>query len=131
MGEAMKKTASLLGIVLALGIGYYVFKMQFQQQPGGAAPPQQQIDVVGVKNDLIAIAQAERLYLASNGMYATLEQLQQDGSLTFSPVNRRGYSYVAEVDGGLHFRIIARPSDPAKQDWPSLSIDETMQIVQQ
>ena len=66
-----------------------------------------------------------------DGMYATLEQLQQDGSLTFSPVNRRGYSYVAEVDGGLHFSIIARPSDPTKQGWPSLSIDETMQIVQQ
>ena len=127
----MRKTASLLGIVLALGIGYYVFKAQFQQQPGGPVPPQQQIDVVGVKNDLIAIAQAERLYLATNGTYATLEQLQQDGALTFASVNRRGYNYVAEIDGGLHFRVTATPSDPAKQGWPTLSIDETMQIIQQ
>jgi len=127
----MKKTAGLLGLVIALGIVYYMFKTQSQHLPGGGAPPKQTIDVVGVKNDLLAIAQAERMYLASHGSYATLDQLQQEGSLSFSPTNRRGYIYSAEVDGGQHFRITATPSDPAKEGWPTLSIDENMQISQQ
>ncbi len=127
----MKSIATLLALVVALGIGYYVFKTQFSQGPQGGVPPQQTIDVAGVKNDLLAIAQAERMYLASHGAYASVEQLQQDGAITFSPANRRGYNYVAEVSGGERFRIVASPSDPAKQSWPTLAIDETMQIQQQ
>ena len=59
------------------------------------------------------------------------DDLQQDGSLTFSGANRRGYNYTAEVDDGQHFKITAKPSDPAKTSWPTLSIDETMQVTQQ
>jgi hypothetical protein len=87
--------------------------------------------VVGVRSDLLAIAQAERLYMASNGTYASVEKLQQDGGLTFAGANRRGYNYAAEVEGGQHFRITATPVDPAKAAWPTLSIDDTMQISQQ
>lgn len=127
----MKAAMGLLGVVIALAIGFYIFKAQFTKGPAGGAPPAQHIDVAGVKNDLIAIAQAERLYLASNGTYATLDQLQQAGSLTFSGTSRRGYHYVAEVDGGQHFRVTAAPADPGKAGWPTLTIDETMQITQQ
>ena len=126
----MKKAAGLLGLVIALGVGYFIFKAQYTQGPTGGAPPKQVIDVVGVKNDLLAIAQAERMYLASHGTYASLEQLQQDGAITFSGTNRRGYNYTAEVSGE-RFRIVATPADPAKAGWPTLAIDETMQISQQ
>jgi hypothetical protein len=127
----MKKAGGLLGLVIALAVGYFIFKAQYTQGPTGGAPPKQVIDVVGVKNDLIAIGQAERMFLASHGSYASLEQLQQDGAITFSGANRRGYNYSAEVSGGEHFRIVAAPSDPAKAGWPTLAIDETMQISQQ
>jgi hypothetical protein len=127
----MKKAAGLLGLVIALGVGYYIFKVQFTQGPTGGAPPQQTIDVTGVKNDLLAIGQAERMYLASHGTYASIEQLQQDGALQFSGTNRRGYNYTAEVSGGEHFRIVAAPADPAKAGWPTLAIDDTMTITQE
>jgi hypothetical protein len=127
----MKKVGGLIGLVIALGIGYFIFKAQYTTGPVGGAPPKEQIDVVGVRSDLLAIAQAERMYLASNGTYVSLEQLQKDGGLTFSGTNRRGYDYVAEVDDGQHFRITASPVDPAKANWPTLSIDENMQITQQ
>ena len=126
----MKKVGGLLGVVIALGVGYFIFKAQMTQGPAGAAPPQQTIDVVGVKNDLLVIAQAERVYMASHGGYATVDQLQQDGAIQFSGANRRGYNYVAEISGE-HFRIVATPADPAKEGWPTLSIDDTMQVVQQ
>lgn len=89
------------------------------------------IDVVGVKNELLAIAQAERLYMASHGSYASLEELHQEGSLAFSGAELRGYVYTAEVEGGQHFKITAKPADPAKAAWPTLAVDETMQIAQQ
>ena len=127
----MKKVGGLLGIVIALGVGYYIFKMQYASGPAGGAPPKEIIDVVGVKNDLIAIGQAERMYLANHGTYGSIEQLQQDSSLSFSGTSRRGYNYTAEVSGGERFRIVATPADPAKQGWPTLTIDETMQVSQQ
>lgn len=127
----MKKVGGLVGLVIALGIGLFIFKAQMTQGPTGGAPPQETIDVTGVENDLIAIGQAERMYLASHGSYASLEQLQQEGAITFSDGRRRGYSYSVESDDGRHFRVTAAPSDPAKKDWPTLAIDETMQVTKQ
>ena len=127
----MRAAGSLLGLVIVVAIIWFVVKSQYTQGPTGGQPPKEVIDVVGVKSDLLSIAQAERMYMASHGSYASVDDLQQDGSITFSGANRRGYSYTAEVDDGQHFKITARPSDPAKADWPTLSIDETMQVTQQ
>ena len=127
----MKKIGGLLGLVIALGVGYYIFKAQMTSGPTGGAPPKEVIDVVGVKNDLLAIGQAERMYLASHGTYASIEQLQQDGALQWSGTSRRGYNYTAEVTGGEHFRITATAADPAKAGWPTLTVDDTMTVTQQ
>ena len=126
----MKAAASVLGLVIVLAIGWFIIKTQFTQGPTGGAPPKQVIDVVGVKNDLVAIGQAERIYLASHGSYASIDQLQQDGAISFSGANRRGYNYAADLNDGQHFSITAAPSDPAKEGWPTLSIDENMQVTQ-
>jgi len=130
-GGAMKAVGSILALVIVLAIIWFVIKSQFASGPAGGQPPKEVIDVVGVKSDLLAIAQAERIYMASHGAYASVDELQQDGAITFSGANRRGYSYTAEVDGGEHFKITAAPSDPAKIHWPTLSIDETMEVAQQ
>ena len=127
----MKAAGSILGIVIALAVGYFIFKSQMTQGPSAASSPRQQIDLVGVESDLLAIGQAQRLYLASQGTYGTIDQLEREGFLTFSGTNRRGYNFAAEMDDGNRFRIVAAPSDPAKAGWPTLSIDETMQISRQ
>ncbi len=127
----MKKMAGLLGLVIALGIGWYIFKMQMTQGPTHGAPPKEVINVVGIKGDLISIGNAERMYLASHGSYATLQQLHQDGSLTFSGSDSRGYHFDVQTEDGQHFKVTASPSDPAQKDWPTLSIDDSMQITQQ
>ncbi len=127
----MKAVGGILGLVIVMAIILFVVKSQFTQGPTGGQPPKEVIDVVGVKSDLLAIAQAERMYLASHGSYVSVDELQQDGSITFSGANRRGYNYTAEVDDGQHFKITATPSDPAKANWPTLSIDELMQVTQQ
>lgn len=126
----MKRMGALVGLIVALGIGWWIFKAEYTAGPAHGAPPKQIIDVTGIRMDLLSIAQAEREYLASHGTYATLEQLQQDGSLIFSPTNRRGYNFTATIQDGQHFTITATPSDPAKKGWPTLSIDDSMQITQ-
>jgi hypothetical protein len=60
-----------------------------------------------------------------------VDQLQQDGALSFSGTNRRGYNYTAQVDDGAHFKITAAPSGLANQSWPTLAIDESMEVTQQ
>jgi hypothetical protein len=114
-----------------MAIVWLVVKSEFSQGPTNSQPPAEIIDVVGVKADLLAIAEAERMELASHGSYASVDELQKDGSITFSGTNRRGYNYTAEVEDGQHFRIMASPADSARAGWPTLSIDETMQVVQQ
>ena len=119
----MKAAFSLGGLVIVLAIVFFLFKAQHPEGAGGGKSPIEQIDLTGVRADLLGLAQSERLYLASNSTYASLEQLQQTPK-------RRGYHYAIEVDGGKHFKITATPADPAKAGWPVLTIDETMQISQ-
>ena len=124
----MRVVGSLLALLTVLAIGYFILKTQFAKGPQQGAPPVQQVDAIGVTTDLEAIAQAEKMYLASHGAYATVDQLHEEGSITFSPSDRRGYNYAADLDDGQHFRVTARPVDPSKQGWPTLTIDDTMQV---
>jgi hypothetical protein len=94
-----------------------------------AAPPQQQIDVVGIRSELLAIGQAEGRYLVSHNRYATLDELQQDSLLT-GGADRRGYHFTAAVDGNQGYTITAIPADPEKQGWPTLAMNQTMQITE-
>jgi hypothetical protein len=97
--------------------------------PGSSAPPQQQIDVAGIRAELLAIGQAEGHYLVSHSRYATLEELQQD-TLLAGGADRRGYRFTAAVDGSQGYTITAIPTDPEKQAWPTLVMNQTMQILE-
>jgi hypothetical protein len=112
----MRSGVSILGLVMALGC-----------RP--AAPPQQQIDVVGIKAELLVIGQAEGHYLVEHSTYATLEQLQQDSLLT-GGADRRGYVFSVAVDGSRGFTVTATPSDADKKGWPTLGMDQSMQVTE-
>jgi len=95
---------------------------------GSTATPRSTIDVAGVKNDLIALANAERRHFAAEGKYVSIDELRSSGDISM-PSNSRGpYSYSAETsDQG--FRIAATYSGPPDAGVPrTLSIDETMQV---
>ena len=125
----MKAAASILGLVIVLAIGYWVYRAELVGSPaGGVSTVVDQADVAGVKSDLLSIGEAEGLYLAAHDSYATLDQLLQEGSISFR--SRHGYDFQIEVDGAHHFKTVATPAGSAKASWPSFSIDETMQISQ-
>ena len=126
----MSRSLGFIGLLIVLGIGAYLYMRQAQSvSPGGsAATPRSTIDVAGVKNDLIALANAERRHFAAEGKYVSIDELRSSGDISM-PSNSRGpYSYSAETsDSG--FRITATYSGPPDAGVPrSLSIDETMQV---
>ena len=128
----MRGLMSLLGLVIVVAIGLYVYSSYFSGNSDitmGTNNPRAAADITGVKNDLVAMAQAERAFLALNGRYATLEELHSDGSLQTDPArSRQGYTYAAEISD-RRFTITATYSGLAT-GMPTLSIDETMQIIQ-
>lgn len=125
----MKAAGAILGLVIVLAVGYFVYKAELAPGPAGGAAPIEQIDTVGVTADLVSIGQAERTYLASHDTYATLDQLQQEGSITFS--SRHGFNYTIEVDGAQHFKALAAPADAVHRGQPTFSIDDTLQVSRQ
>jgi hypothetical protein len=124
----MRAAFGMVGLLIVLGIGYFIYSSQIRHVTNGESLVQP-IDFVGVRSDLLSLGQAERLYLAANGSYATLEQLRHSRVMSSIPHrNRRGYQYSIEVDGAEHFKITASPTDSSGTDLPALSIDETLQI---
>jgi hypothetical protein len=126
----MKATAGFLGIVLALGTAFYLYNAQLTRAGmSGTASPQEQIDVTGIRMALLEIATAERTYVAAHGTYGTLEQLRAEGAPALG-TDRRGYAFQLELNGSQNFTATARPTDPNKQGWPTLTVDASMQVAE-
>lgn len=124
----MRSMATMVGLLVALGGGYFVYQTYLAQSNLAQAPPQQQIDIVGVRSALLAIGQAERQYLVMHATYGTLEQLRDEGLLTVG-TEQRGYIFSVAIDGSRGFTITAAPSASNKAGGPTLAINETMQIT--
>ena len=120
---------AILGLVLALGVGMFLYQRSAASLPAGESP-MEQIDTVAVRQRLLTMAQTERQYHATNGSYATLEQLSQ-ADLLPGGTEGRGYRYTAVVNGSIGFTITATPIDTNKAGWPTLVVTEGMQVTEQ
>jgi len=88
--------------------------------------PKTTVDVVGVRNDLMAIANAERRYWVINSKYASLDELRTNGDIEIP--SRDSYTYAAEVsDTG--FTIIASYSGPDPKAPKRISVNEAMTMT--
>jgi hypothetical protein len=125
----MRSLGLVLSLVLALGVGYFVYQRSATSISSGGSP-QEQIDTVAIRQRLLAIGQAERQYLAAHGTYATLEQLGRENLLP-GGTEQRGYTFTAEVTGSTGFTITATPTDADKAEWPTLEITESMKVTEQ
>lgn len=116
----------LLAVIIVLGIGLFMYKRSIEALPGGS--PQETVDTVAIRQRLLTIAQTERQYQATNSKYATLEELEK-ADLLPGGMEQRGYTYSAEISG-TSFTITATPTAADKAAWPTLSINETMQVTE-
>ena len=123
-----------MSLVFVVAIGLMIYRSYFTG-PGGVATmgtdnPRAIVDVTGVRNDLLMMAQAQRAFHAFNGRYAPLTDLQSSGNLLIDPSGGRlGYAYSSNATA-TSFRITATYSGPAT-GMPTLSIDQSMQIAEQ
>jgi hypothetical protein len=128
----MGRAFGFLTLIVVVAAGAYIYMRQTKSvMSAGTSNPTATVDLIGVRNDLLAIAQAERSHAALQSGYVSIETLRSGGDLTMPRNNRGPYNYSAEVsDSG--FRIVATYSGPENSGMPSaLSIDQTMQISQQ
>jgi len=130
----MRGMMSFLSLVFVVAIGMMIYRSYFTGRGGvatmGTDNPRAAVDITGVQNDLLMMAQSERAFHALNGRYAPLAELQSSGNLAVDPSRgRQGYSYSSTVSD-TSFRITATYSGPAT-GMPTLSIDQTMQITRQ
>src|SRR5262245_17604184 len=121
------KAVGLISMVLALCAGFFYYDGYFTSTPG-AASPKQEIDLISVNSDLQTRGQAERQYQAAHSSYGWSDEITE-ADLLRPAANRRGYTVTASVNGNQGFTITAAPSDPQKTDWPTLSINETLEIT--
>jgi hypothetical protein len=125
----------LASILLTLAIVFGLYFLYFKRlQPGGSgSAPTQAISITRVQSDLLAIAQAERIYFAQNNSYASLGELTASGTLSLARAGRDGYTYSVETTT-QGFTVTARytgqPGDPPGTHYPTLSVDQAMQIRQ-
>ena len=122
----MRGLISLL-IVAVLAFFVYQFYLTPRGKSESAGSMVQAVSTTGVKNDLNAIAQAERGYMAEHGNYATMDELTSSGALSSTSRTRQGYTYSVEVTAN-GFVVTGRYTGPANTSGQSFSVDQTMEI---
>jgi len=124
----MRGLGSVIGLLVVALIAAMTYKYFLTSgQSVGATTPVATIDAVGAQNDLIAIAQAERMYQVQNGKFASLDELLSDGSMQMRKPNRQGYTY--DVDASdQSFRATASCTTPPLPGCHNYTVDQTMTV---
>lgn len=131
----MTRVFGFVGLLIVLVIGWMIYQREIKavSSPGveGAqGTPRATIDLAGVKNDLIALGNAERRSMASSGKYKSLEELRSNGDVSMTSNTRGPYTYSADI-GESTFRITATRGGAEAGGPAVISIDETMAIKQE
>jgi len=109
-------------LIVVLGAGAYIYTKQ--AAPVGS-PASSVIDTIGIQNDLMAMANAERHYFVEHTKYASLDVLRRNGDTRIP--RRPHYIYSSEA-GETSFKISATYSGPDPKAPKHISIDETMSV---
>lgn len=125
----MRGVAGFAGTLVVLVLSLLIYKFYFTSGQAALNPaaPTQTVDVIGVKNDLLSIAQAERIYQTEHSAYGSLDDLVSSGALAYKREGRRGYTYDAQSSTDS-FRIVARCTDPPTPGCTNFAIDQNMEI---
>ena len=118
----------MVGLLVVALIAALTYKYYFSQAHSPeAATPTQTVNLVGVKNDLIAIAQAERTYGLEHGSFVSLDALISSGAVTVTKSNRAGYTYDIETSSD-NFRVVAHCPTATMPGCSNYSVDQTMEV---
>ena len=124
--QIMGRALGFLGTIITMAIGMYIYSAQVKTLTpgGGSGNPEEIATITGVKNDLIGIANAERGYQATQGKYASLDELVSGNYVTIKG-ERPPYIYdVQTTSGGFRATATRTTKGAPAQLW----ITETMQV---
>jgi hypothetical protein len=126
----MRAVVGLASTLVVMLISLWIYKVYFTstQAVTGSVSPTVMIDTIGVKNDLISIAQAERIYQAQHDTYGSIDDLVSSGAMAYKKTGREGYTYDAEASTDS-FRISARCTEPQMLGCMPYSVDQTLQLT--
>jgi len=127
----MSRLFSFISLIIVMGAALYIYSKQVQSSsaPAGANNPKAAINITGVRTDLMSIAQAERRYCASEGKYASFDELISSNYITVAR-QRPPYTYEVETSSS-GFRVTAtRSADDGSGTPAQLSVDENMEFQQ-
>jgi hypothetical protein len=122
----MGRILGFIGVLISAGLVFYLYTKQAQSiaSIGGGTTIQAAENMTGVKGDLLSIANAERVFNATEGHYGSIDDLVT-GHYMPPRADRPPFSYDLQTTGS-EFRVTATRSGPGSpsQMW----IDETMEI---
>jgi hypothetical protein len=123
----MGRLFGFLGIVIAVAVGMYIYSKQVQSDSAaaGANNPKAAINITGVRSDLISIATAERRYYATEGKYASFDELISSNYITITR-QRPPYSYEIQTTAGGFHAVATRSGENTSETPAKLSVDENM-----
>jgi hypothetical protein len=124
----MRSMGSIVGLLMVAAIALLAYKFYFSQsRSSGTATPMKTINVVGVKNDLVAIAQAERAYQVEHSSYASMDELVSSGAMNMAKRGRDGYTYEIETSSeGFH--VVAHCPVVTNPGCSNYAIDQNMEV---
>ena len=109
-------------LIVVVGAGAYLYTKQ--AKPVGS-PASSLIETIGIQNDLMAMANAERRYFVEHAKYASLDELRRNGDTNIP--TRPHYIYSSEASE-TNFKISATYSGPNPKEPKHISVDETMSV---
>jgi hypothetical protein len=131
----MRAILSMISLMATLAIGMGIYYMYLKHaSPGGDRVATQAISTTGVQTDLMAIAQAERVYFAQNGSYGSMDQLVSGGAMNITRTERDGYEYSVNASPSgftvtaSHLDSPAPTTGGAPLHYPTYTVDESMQV---
>jgi hypothetical protein len=124
--RSMIRAIGLIGLVIVIGAGAYIYLGQVNEISPDGKTPQATVSFIGVQNDLLAMANAERRYQATNSKYASLDELRTNSDIQVP--SRKDILY--NVDASIsHFRITATYTGPDPKAPKHFSIDDTLTVT--
>jgi hypothetical protein len=123
----MGRMFGFLSVVIVLGVGMYIYSRQAESSSAqtGANNPRAAINITAVRSDLISIATTERRYYATEGKYASLDELISSNYITIAH-QRPPYTYEIQISSSGFRAVASRSGDDASGTPAQLSVDENM-----
>ena len=122
----MGRTFGFVSVIIVAAAVGYLYMNQMNAVSAGGTTPRVTIDVTAVRNDLLAMANAERRYWAANAKYASLDELRNNGDIPIP--SRANYTYSADVTDTA-FKIVATYSGSDPTAPKTITVDEAMAMT--